>query len=137
MDTDFCCSVLKEAIQYNKPGIFNTDQGSHGVARRFTSEAFTSILVEEKPRPRWIKVSMDGKGRAIDNIFAVRPVVERLWRSVNGVARRYEYLYLQRPETCQQLYEGLQDYFQFYNYERLHQSLDYQPPEVVYRSLTA
>lgn len=117
MDTDFCCYVLKEALCQGKPEIFNTDQGS-----QFTSEAFTSILLREV-----IKVSMDGKGRAIDNIF-----VERLWRSV-----KYEYLYLQRPETCQELYQGLQDYFQFYNYERLHQSLDYQPPEAVYRSLTA
>lgn len=114
MDTDFCCSVLKEALRQGKPAIFNTDQGS-----QFTSEAFTGILLAEE-----IRVSMDGKGRAIDNIF-----VERLWRSV-----KYEYLYLQRPETCQQLYQGLQGYFQFYNYERLHQSLDYQPPEAVYQA---
>jgi putative transposase len=117
MDTDFCSSVLQAALAYGKPDIFNTDQGS-----QFTSEVFTSILLGED-----IKVSMDGKGRAIDNIF-----VERLWRSV-----KYEYLYLQRPETCQELYQGLQHYFQFYNYERLHQSLGYQPPEVVYRSDTA
>ena len=111
MDTEFCCRVLKEALQQGKPTIFNTDQGS-----QFTSDAFTSVL-----RDYEIKISMDGKGRAIDNVF-----VERLWRSV-----KYEYVYLQRPESCQELYQGLQDYFQFYNQERLHQSLDYQPPEVV------
>ncbi len=117
MDTEFCCRVLKEALQQAKPAIFNTDQGS-----QFTSNAFTSVLQEHE-----IKISMDGKGRAIDNVF-----VERLWRSV-----KYEYLYLQRPETCQALYQGLQDYFEFYNQQRLHQSLEYQPPEVVYRSLVA
>lgn len=79
MDTDFCSSVLKEALQYGKPEIFNTDQGS-----QFTSEVFTNTLKEYG-----IQISMDGKGRAIDNIFAVRRTVERLWRSV-----KYEYLYL-------------------------------------------
>ncbi len=113
MDTDFCCSVLKEALQYGKPDIFNTDQGS-----QFTSEAFTNILKAHN-----IQISMDGKGRAIDNIF-----VERLWRSV-----KYEYLYLQRPESCQELYKGLQNYFWFYNNERLHQSLEYQTPNRIYQ----
>ena len=112
MDTDFCCSVLKEALQTGKPDIFNTDQGS-----QFTSEAFTDILKENN-----IQISMDGKGRAIDNVF-----VERLWRSV-----KYEYLYLHRPDSCQELYKGLQNYFKFYNSERLHQSLEYQTPEAVY-----
>lgn len=65
---------------------------------------------------------MNGKGRAIDNIF-----VERLWKSV-----KYEYLYLQRPESCQDLYQGLKQYFHFYNQERLHQSLDYKTPESIY-----
>lgn len=120
MDTEFCCSVLKEALQYEKPDIFNTDQGS-----QFTSEAFTDILKEHT-----IQISMDGKGhrgngRAIDNIF-----VERLWRSV-----KYEYLYLQRPESCQELYRGLQNYFRFYNHERLHQSLEYQTPEIIYQKV--
>lgn len=113
MDTDFCSSVLIEALQYGKPDIFNTDQGS-----QFTSEAFTSILKAHN-----IQISMDGKGRAIDNIF-----VERLWRSV-----KYEYLYLQRPESCQELYKGLQNYFWFYNNERLHQSLEYQTPNSIYQ----
>ena len=118
MDTDFCCSVLKEALQTGKPDIFNTDQGS-----QFTSDAFTDILKEHT-----IQISMDGKGRAIDNVFAVRRAVERLWRSV-----KYEYLYLQRPETCQELYKGLQNYFWFYNKERLHQSLEYQTPSSIYQ----
>lgn len=123
MDTDFCCRsgccrLLKEALQTGKPSIFNTDQGS-----QFTSEAFTNVL-----KNNGIQISMDGKGRAIDNIFAVRRAVERLWRSV-----RYEYLYLRRPETCQHLYQGLKEYFLFYNSERMHQSLDYQIPETVYK----
>lgn len=114
MDTDFCGSVLKEALQCGRPDIFNTDQGS-----QFTSEAFTDIL-----KAYHIQISMDGKGRAIDNIF-----VERLWRSV-----KYEYLYLQRPEGCQELYKGLQNYFWFYNNERLHQSLEYQTPAILYQN---
>jgi putative transposase len=112
MDTDFCCRVLQEALQTGRPEIFNTDQGS-----QFTSDAFTDILKQHN-----ILISMDGKGRAIDNIF-----VERLWRSV-----KYEYLYLQRPETCQALYQGLKQYFYFYNQERLHQSLQYRTPESIY-----
>ncbi|SDM79626.1 putative transposase, partial [Catalinimonas alkaloidigena] len=103
MDTQFCCRVLKEALKTGKPQIFNTDQGS-----QFTSDAFAEILSQHD-----IQISMDGKGKAIDNIF-----VERLWRSV-----KYEYLYLQRPETCKELLLGLKQYFQFYNQERLHQSL--------------
>jgi putative transposase len=77
IDTDFCCSVLDKALQTGKPEIFNTDQGS-----QFTSDALTNIL-----KRHTIQISMDRKGRAIDNIF-----VERLWRSV-----KYEYLHLQRP----------------------------------------
>lgn len=112
MDTDFCCSVLHEALLTGKPGIFNTDQGS-----QFTSEAFTAVLSQHD-----VRISMDGKGRAIDNIF-----VERLWRSV-----KYEYLYLKRPETCRELYKGLEEYFLFFNQERLHQSLGYKTPESIY-----
>lgn len=113
MDTAFCCRVLQEALQTGTPQIFNTDQGS-----QFTSDAFTNILKKNN-----IQISMDGKGRAIDNIF-----VERLWRTV-----KYEYLYLQRPESCQELYQGLKQYFLFYNQERLHQSLDYKTPESIYK----
>lgn len=112
MDTDFCCRVLNEALQAGKPEIFNTDQGS-----QFTSDSFTDLLKKHN-----VQISMDGKGRAIDNIF-----IERLWRSV-----KYEYLYLKRPETCQELYKGLDQYFQFYNYERLHQSLKYKTPGSCY-----
>ncbi|CAN5822655.1 hypothetical protein BH24BAC1_BH24BAC1_38140 [soil metagenome] len=112
MDTDFCCGVLQEALQAGTPLIFNTDQGS-----QFTSDAFTGVLKQHGGQ-----ISMDGKGRAIDNIF-----VERLWRSV-----KYEYLYLNRPETCQELYQGMRQYFQFSNQERLHQSLHYKTPESVY-----
>lgn len=112
MDTDFCCSVLNEAFLTGKPEIFNTDQGS-----QFTSDAFTDILKKHE-----IQISMDGKGRATDNIF-----IERLWRSL-----KYEYLYLKRPESCQELYKGLAEYFQFYNQERLHQSLEYKTPESIY-----
>jgi putative transposase len=112
MDTGFCCGVLKEALQTGRPAIFNTDQGS-----QFTSEAFTSVL-----KQNGVQISMDGKGRPIDNIF-----VERLWRSV-----KYEYLYLSRPESCRELYQGLKKYFHFYNQERLHQSLHYKTPESIY-----
>ena len=112
MDTDFCCRVLIQALQTGAPVIFNTDQGS-----QFTSDAFTRILKQHN-----IQISMDGKGRAIDNVF-----VERLWRSV-----KYEYLYLNRPESCRELYQGLKQYFLFYNQERLHQSLEYKTPESIY-----
>ncbi|CAN5791923.1 hypothetical protein BH24BAC1_BH24BAC1_21590 [soil metagenome] len=109
MDTGFCCRVFQEALQTGRPEIFNTDQGS-----QYTSDACTGVLKQHN-----ILISMDGKGRAIDNIF-----VESLWRSV-----KYEFLYLQRPETCQELYQGLKQYFPFYNRERLHQSLVYNTPE--------
>jgi putative transposase len=109
MDTGFCCRVLQEALQTGRPEIFNTDQGS-----QYTSDACTGVLKQHN-----ILISMDGKGRAIDNIF-----VESLWRSV-----KYEFLYLQRPETFQELYQGLKQYFHFYNRERLHQSLVYNTPE--------
>ncbi len=112
LDTSFCLSALERAFTFGRPEVFNTDQGS-----QFTSLAFTGYLLE-----REISISMDGKGRAIDNIF-----VERLWRSV-----KYEYLYLHRPESCKELYQGLKQYFQFYNQERLHQSLHYKTPESVY-----
>jgi putative transposase len=105
MDTDFCFSVLNEALLTGKPALFNTDQGNHGAARRFTSDAFTDILKKHE-----VQISMDGKGRATDNIF-----IERLWRSL-----KYEYIYLKRPESCQELYRGLEEYFLFFNQERLH-----------------
>jgi putative transposase len=116
MESEFCVSALNRSLQLAKPEIFNTDQGS-----QFTSNAFTGILKE-----REIAISMDGRGRALDNIF-----VERLWRSV-----KYEDVYIQDYETAPQAIAGLGRYFKFYNRERLHQSLDYKTPEAVYR-LTA
>jgi putative transposase len=114
MSAEWCKSVVEEAIvNYGKPEIMNTDQGS-----QFTSEVFTSLL-----KGNQIKISMDGKGRAIDNIF-----IERLWRSV-----KYEHIYLHMHEDGVKLYEGLNNYFGFYNGERLHQSLDYQTPATRYR----
>jgi putative transposase len=116
MESEFCVSALNQSLQVAKPEIFNTDQGS-----QFTSCAFTGILKE-----REIAISMDGRGRALDNIF-----VERLWRSV-----KYEDVYIRDYETVPQAIAGLGRYFKFYNRERLHQSLDYKTPEAVYR-LTA
>jgi putative transposase len=116
MESEFCLSALARSLQVARPEIFNTDQGS-----QFTSNAFTGILKEHE-----IAISMDGRGRALDNVF-----VERLWRSV-----KYEEVYLQDYETVPQAIAGLGRYFKFYNGERLHQSLDYKTPEAVYR-LTA
>lgn len=113
MDCSFCVEALDEALQIAQPQIFNTDQGS-----QFTSEVFTTRLLE-----RQIQISMDGRGRAFDNIF-----VERLWRSV-----KYEEVYLKDYRNVSQAREGLSDYFEFYNRERLHQSLGYKTPETVYR----
>ena len=114
MDAPWCCQVLKEAInRYGAPEIFNTDQGS-----QFTSLMFTDVLKANR-----IKISMDGKGRAIDNIF-----VERLWRSV-----KYEYAYLNPAGGGLELYSGLKKYFEFYNQQRPHQSLNYQVPESVFK----
>lgn len=113
MENEFCISALKRALHRGKPEIFNSDQGS-----QFTSNAFTGILKEHE-----ISISMDGRGRALDNIF-----VERLWRSV-----KYEEVYLHEYESVPQAIAGLRNYFNFYNSERLHQSLDYKTPEAVYR----
>ena len=104
---------MHRALTVAKPEIFNTDQGV-----QFTSQAFTGILKEQE-----IAISMDGRGRALDNIF-----VERLWRSV-----KYEEVYLHDYESVPQAIQGLGKYFKFYNGERLHQSLDYKTPEAVYR----
>ena len=97
-----------------RPEIFNSDQGS-----QFTSEPFVSVLEQSQ-----IKISMDGRGRAYDNIF-----IERLWRTV-----KYENLYLREYETMVEATMGLRNYFEFYNQERLHQSLDYQTPAEVYQA---
>ena len=112
MDTDFCIDALKEAIeQYGCPEIFNTNQGS-----QFTSVEFTSVL-----KANDINISMDGKGRWVDNVF-----VERLWRSV-----KYEEVYLNAYDTVAQAKQRLGRYFTFYNSERRHQSLNKQTPDSV------
>lgn len=118
MNADWCVKVVEEAIEkYGKPEIFNTDQGS-----QFTSNYFINLLKSNE-----VKISMDGKGRAIDNIF-----IERLWRSV-----KYENIYLRVYENGLDLYEGLKEYFVFYNSERFHQSLNYKTPNEVYHQLVA
>lgn len=108
LDTEFCLEALEEALHQGCPEIFNTDQGV-----QFTSVSFTTRL-----ESAGIKVSMDGKGRCLDNVF-----VERLWRTV-----KYEYVYLWRPETVSALAEGLTTYFGYYNGARHHRSLAYRTP---------
>jgi putative transposase len=111
--TDFCIEALGEALRrYGAPGIFNTDQGS-----QFTDEAFTAVLVA-----KGVRISMDGKGRWIDNVF-----VERLWRSV-----KYESIYLHAYETPREVRVALARYFAFYNAHRPHQSLGYRTPDEIY-----
>lgn len=112
LDADFCIETVGNLLEHRKCEIFNTDQGS-----QFTTPRFTLPLLD-----KGIKVSMDGRGRALDNIF-----VERLWRTV-----KYEYVYLQDIQTVQEAWLGLRDYFLFYNNERFHQSLDYRTPAQIY-----
>jgi putative transposase len=113
LDTGFCIEALEEALRrFGAPEIFNTDQGS-----QFTSEAFTDVLKEHG-----IAISMDGKGRWVDNVF-----VERLWRSV-----KYEDVYLRAYETPTELRAGLARYFEFYNTRRRHSALDRRTPDAVY-----
>jgi putative transposase len=115
MDTSFCVDCLEDALRHHGvPEVFNSDQGS-----QFTSQAFTDVLKREG-----VKISMDGRGRALDNIF-----VERLWRTV-----KYEDVYLKGYANMAELTVGLAQYFVFYNTERPHQSLGYKTPEEVYRS---
>lgn len=112
LESEFCVSALKKATDISSPEIFNTDQGV-----QFTSSGFTDFLKQKK-----VAVSMDGRGRAFDNIF-----VERLWRSV-----KYEEVYLHEYHTVKEIVTGIKKYFQFYNTERPHQSLEYQTPHEVY-----
>ena len=112
LNTGFCIDAVNMALSISKPEIFNTDQGS-----QFTSEAFIECLESRK-----ITISMDGRGRALDNIF-----VERLWRSV-----KYEEVYIKDYETVKNAKSGLFNYFDFYNKERVHQALQYQTPYEVY-----
>ena len=115
MDASFCVDCLEDALRdHGKPVVFNSDQGS-----QFTSAAFTDVLKREE-----VDISMDGRGRAFDNIF-----VERLWRNV-----KHEDVYLKGYANMAELMVGLAQYFAFYNEERPHQSLGYQTPASVYRS---
>jgi putative transposase len=113
LDGSFCLDMLEEALSRGKPEVFNTDQGV-----QFTAQAWTSRLETAK-----VAVSMDGRGRCLDNVF-----VERRWRSV-----KYEDIYIHRYETVPQLQQGLERYFPYYNEDRFHQSLDYRTPAAVYR----
>ena len=115
LDVSFCTEALEEAImRHGIPEIFNSDQGS-----QFTSEAFTDIL-----NANGIKISMDGRGRWMDNVF-----VERLWRSV-----KYEDVYLKAYDSIPAARKGLRKYFEFYNSRRRHKSLDRRTPDSVYWS---
>jgi putative transposase len=114
MEVHFCLAALDQAFRQATPTIFNSDQGA-----QFTSVACTSQL--EKCQ---IQMSIDGRGRALDNIF-----VERLWRSV-----KYEEVYLYSYQSMQEAHHGLERYFTHYNYERPHQSLEYRTPAEVYFS---
>src|SRR4029453_12872924 len=113
LDGSFCLDMLEEALSKGRPEVFNTDQGV-----QFTAAAWTGRL-----ESAGVAVSMDGKGRCLDNVF-----VERLWRSV-----KHEDIYLRRYEGVPQLQQGLGRYFPYYNEERLHQALDYRTPGAVYR----
>jgi putative transposase len=118
MTPDFCVEALEEAIaRFGAPEIMNTDQGS-----QFTSAAWTDVLKAEDT-----SISMDGKGRWIDNVF-----IERLWRSV-----KYEDVYLRSYENGREVQAGLTQYFDFYNRERIHQSHEYQTPDEIYFATAA
>lgn len=113
LETHFCLEAFEEAIErYGRPQIFNTDQGV-----QFTSQEFVRAVLEKN-----IRFSMDGRGRALDNIF-----VERLWRSV-----KYEDVYLHDYQSVAEVRRGLRSYFKYYNTQRHHQSLDYKTPEEVH-----
>lgn len=113
LESSFCVAALDRALQQAAPEVFNSDQGAQ----------FTSLVFTERLKAHGISISMDGRGRALDNIF-----VERLWRSV-----KYEEVYLKDYRHASDAMKGLHQYFEFYNRERLHQSLEYKTPETVYR----
>ena len=112
LDGRFCLEALDAALAQARPEIFNTDQGAQFTALEFTSRLETAE----------VRISMDGRGRALDNVF-----IERLWRSV-----KYEHIYLYEYAMVPELEKGLNNYFTFYNYERPHQSLSYQTPAEVH-----
>ena len=113
MDVDFCVEALEEALSKGRPEIFNTDQGS-----QFTSKEFTETLQSQD-----VAISMDGKGRAIDNVM-----IERLWRTV-----KYEEVYLKQYRTGADCYQGLSAYFEYYSHQRRHQGINRRTPWEVYR----
>jgi putative transposase len=118
MTAEWCTEIISDALAaHGTPEIINSDQGS-----QFTSDVYIDLLKENG-----IQISMDGKGRAVDNIF-----IERLWRSV-----KYEHLYLHVYEDGLSLFKGLRKYFTFYNDERRHQSLEYVTPANLYRKAAA
>jgi len=116
LEADFCVEVLSRVLGKGHCEIFNTDQGS-----QFTSHDFTTLLLAQM-----IRISMDGRGRALDNIF-----IERLWRSL-----KYELIYLREFKTVKEVKEAIGEYFIFYNTERLHQSLGYKTPASIYVTTT-
>ena len=114
MDVEFCIAALEDAFEYGEPEIFNTDQGA-----QFTSRDFTAALTQ-----KGIAISMDGKGRATDNVM-----IERLWRTL-----KYEEVYLKEYKDGADCHKGLKEYFEFYCRQRRHQSLGRQTPWSVYTS---
>lgn len=112
IDVDFCLDALEQALWVAQPEVFNSDQGA-----QFTSTECTNRL-----ETAGIRISRDGRGRALDNVF-----VERLWRTV-----KYEEVYLKDYKTPREAARGLEQYFGFYNSQRLHQALNYQTPAAVY-----
>lgn len=115
MENTFCIEALEEALRFSTPGIFNTDQGS-----QFTSLKYLKILQDKN-----VKISMDSKGRALDNVF-----VERLWRTI-----KYEEIYLKDYRTMSEAYQSLKAFIKFYNQERLHQALGYKVPMAIYHAV--
>jgi putative transposase len=114
LDSGFCVEALQEALErFGAPKIFNSDQGA-----QFTADAFTSVLLE-----RGVRISMDGKGRCLDNVF-----VERLWRSL-----KYEHVYLRVYDDLNEARASIAAYFEFYNHQRRHQALGYSTPDEFYR----
>ena len=114
LDAGFCVSTLTRALRRGRPEIFNTDQGC-----QFTCADFVDVLKDAN-----IRISMDGRGRALDNVFS-----ERLWRTI-----KYEEVYIKDYASGTDAFAGLKAYFEFYNRIRLHQSLDYRTPESLYFS---
>ena len=114
MEVDFCLEALDRALRWGRPEIFNSDQGS-----QFTSEKFTGMLAR-----RGVAISMDGRGRCLDNIF-----IERLWRSL-----KYEEVYLRDYTRVPEARAGIANWFRFYNYQRFHQSLGYRTPAAVFQA---